>query len=1113
MPEYKGLTVKLEADASGLTKELSKVDGEAKKAEAQLKLLGKATASGSLAGAADKLRAVAPTLERVGSVMSKTVTPAIVGIGAASVATAVKMDSSMTSIRKTVDGTEEDYQRLKDAAIEFSKTNAVDPATVMDVQALGAQLGFTIDELDRFSQVATGLDIATDMNLEDGASQMAQFANITGMAHDDIERYASAIVELGNTTAVTESAVSNMAQRVAAAGSQVGMSQADILGWSGAMAQLGISAEAGGTAFSVTISDIDKAVATGGSKLEAFAKVSGKTAEQFAQDWSRDSSAAFMDLLEGLSKSDNMSVALEELGITAQRQTDVMKRLAGATDQTATAIATANRGWDESSALSNEVANRNESLAAKFQILKNRVTAVADSIGAPLADALLDTIDAMEPLLQAVSDGAKAFSEMDEGSQRAILALAGFAAMLGPMLTKAGAAADAIDSLSDFAKKLGEGLGEARSAASAGAAGLGELSKNGKAAAIGLGSVATAAGLVAAALVIKSVVDYCDHLRDVQEASIGVAEAQERAAASARSVRANYEIAGAGAREAAKSYQDLTAEADSVLASNLQLASSLGQTWGDFYTNEALLGQYVSKIEELGGSGNLTASQMAELSAAVEGYNSITGDNLSILDAETGALSENSSEVRRNADEWLAAAKKKALGDSMVETQKQIMETEKALDDYQTKISSLQESLNMGESSGASAEQMAAWRLELDSTKTKATELQAQLNGLKGSQAEYTQQLADSEGTIQAYISSNSQILSALNRTGLDIDTAAAKFEALGFSVEEFGAIAEQSPASLATMATGFGKLEEAGVPIENLKAAMDDLGLSTDDLSELTISDWQAIAQAYTDGAGNVETQADNLKNVLSSKMGAAGRAGSEAFKGGIDTQAGTSKARSMANNATSAGKAAAAGGSAVGSALSAAASGGINAAAMDPRARSMANSAVSAGRSAAGSASSIGSNFSSGASSGISLSAMVSRARRMVANAISAAKAEAKIASPSRVMMEVGGYFSEGFAIGIDKQADKAARESAAMVRTAISAAEDTLGSSDWSATMASANLSTSSVVRLDSSQLSSIRPSNVSNSSTNISLNYEAGADASEMARDIARNLKRYQLARGE
>lgn len=366
------------------------------------------------------------------------VTAAIAAVGVATGKVAIDIDTSLTNVKKTVDGTDEQYQQLKQSAIEFSKTNAVSASQILDIQSLGAQLGFTIEELDEMSRVTAGLDIATNMSADQAATEMAQFANITQMAHDKVSNYGSAIVHLGNNLATTEADISSMAMRTSAASHQIGMSVPEILGWSSAMTSMGISAEAGGTAFSTTVATIDKAVATGSEDLETFAKIAGMSASDFKEAWQGSASETMVALLKGTDSAENMTVALEEMGITGIRQTDVLKRLAGNTDLVTKALGLAKDGWNENTALQAEVDNRNQSLAARFEILQNKVAAYAEEVGTPLVNALLKALEAGEPLLEFLGGAADAFANADEGTQQQILGLVALAAAFPPLMIVGG---------------------------------------------------------------------------------------------------------------------------------------------------------------------------------------------------------------------------------------------------------------------------------------------------------------------------------------------------------------------------------------------------------------------------------------------------------------------------------------------------------------------------------------------------------------------------------------------------------------------------------------------------------------------------------------------------
>lgn len=363
---------------------------------------------------------------------------AMVAAGYVTVQKAVEIDTALTGVRKTVDATDEEYQALKQSAIEFSKTNAIEAKDVLAAEELGGQLGVAKANLEEFAHITTGLDIATNMDVETASTELARFANITKMAANEYGNYGNTIVGLGNSLATTESEISSLSLRMASAATQAGMSRADIMGMAGALSSLGIEAEAGGSAFSKTISQIQVAVATGSNDLAAYAEVAGMSANEFAKAWGEDATGAFIQFIKGLASGrgvgEDMNVILKELDITELRQSDTLRRLAGNTELLTRAVKLANDEWENGTALTDEVANKNDSLAAKFQMLENRSTAVAEKVGVPIANAMLQALDAAEPLFHIIEDSANAFAEMDEGGQRTIVTIAGIAAAFSPAL-------------------------------------------------------------------------------------------------------------------------------------------------------------------------------------------------------------------------------------------------------------------------------------------------------------------------------------------------------------------------------------------------------------------------------------------------------------------------------------------------------------------------------------------------------------------------------------------------------------------------------------------------------------------------------------------------------
>lgn len=377
--------------------------------------------------------------EKVGKMLTRSVTVPLVAMGVYAGKTAIQFDTAMANVRKTTNMSSEEIEKLARSAQNLSTKQPVTAETLLNIEALGAQLGVTNDKLESFATVVSGLDIATNMDFETAGKEMAQFANITQMSQDQFKNYGSTIVDLGNHLATTESDISNMALRLAGAGTAAKFSQADILGMSGAMSSLGIRAEAGGSAMTRIIQDISKNVAKGSSVVGEYARVAGMSAEQFADAWKNRPMEAIEALVEGLKRTsdsgEDMNVTLEKLGIKNIRNSDTMRRLANAGDLLRESVTRANTAWEQNTALQNEVDQRNESLASRLQVLKNKVDAIAISIGRPLTNAAISALEACDPLIQGVGDLADAFSKMDTGKQQFVLAMVGIAAAAGPVLT------------------------------------------------------------------------------------------------------------------------------------------------------------------------------------------------------------------------------------------------------------------------------------------------------------------------------------------------------------------------------------------------------------------------------------------------------------------------------------------------------------------------------------------------------------------------------------------------------------------------------------------------------------------------------------------------------
>ena len=812
---------------------------------------------------------LSPRLDKVGRAMQAAgrgltygLTVPLAAAGAASVKAAVDIDTALTGVRKTVDGTEEQYQALKAAAVEFSLTNAVTAEQILDIQALGAQLGFAIDELQEFGEVVSGLDIATNMDADTAATEMAQFANICKMGHDEVSNYGSAIVGLGNSFATTESDISAMAMRLAAAGTQVGMSEADILGLATALSSMGMEAEAGGTALSTIMAAIDKAVATGSESLADWAAAAQMSAGQFSEAWRADPVSALAAVLSGMegatAAGGNMSVMLDELGVTSLRQTDAMKRLAGNSEFVARAVAVANDEWEANTALSDEVANRNESLAAKFEMLRNRVTAIAYDVGGPLADALLDVLDAAEPLIESIASGARAFADMDEADQRLVLSIVALSAAVGPLLNVGGR-------LLTHAKDIGEacrGMAE-RMAASKAAAGemSGGMDKAAKSAA-GLSKMTTAlyAGYLAIAYLVGQLIGhyeaYSAKVGEARDATDGMRRAVE-------SARGEYDSSALSASAYGMSMAEVGEMAREAIKGQGSLAAALEETWAGLGRDSAVVRECAEVIEELsgkvdeaGGSSRLSASEQARLTAAVATLNETCGTTYEVLDAVTGTLDTSTDSILRNARAWEESARAQAAQEALSDIMGQRMENARAQEEVDRALAEAEESLGIA---------IGGVRLAIGSGYDDYRNLQGQKETLE----EADRALADAEAYYQGQLAEfPSWAAPAAEAAGTLARAAAGATE----SAEGASAATAQLSADVAEVAEEIGKLAgesgpfaaalaESGWSAEELAQRLAAAGVEAKDLAK-AVEDYAAKAG---DAFGVIEQKSDiSLEKML---------------------------------------------------------------------------------------------------------------------------------------------------------------------------------------------------------------------------------------------------------
>ena len=195
-----------------------------------------------------KCGTLSKAMTKAGKTLTTHITTPIVALGTTAVKASMDFESSFAYVRKTVNGTEEDFNKLADASKRMSTEIATSTDEINAVMATGGQLGIATEHIEEFARVMIDLSNAsTDLDADTAATQLAKFANIMGTSQSQFSNIGSTIAMLGNNFATTEAPIAEMAMRIAGAGKQIGLTEAQVLGLATALSSVGIQAQAGGS--------------------------------------------------------------------------------------------------------------------------------------------------------------------------------------------------------------------------------------------------------------------------------------------------------------------------------------------------------------------------------------------------------------------------------------------------------------------------------------------------------------------------------------------------------------------------------------------------------------------------------------------------------------------------------------------------------------------------------------------------------------------------------------------------------------------------------------------------------------------------------------------------
>ena len=433
-------------DAKGVdenSKEYRKLQREIAYTDTKLEALKKEqiafTAENSKLGQmSQKYKDIGDKMTTVGKKLSQTLSVAAGAGMALAVKSAVDYETAWTGVTKTVDGTKPQLDKIKQGILDLSQKTASSAVDIAAVAENAGQLGIKTKDILSFTKTMVMLGDTTNLSADEASSALAKFANVTGMSANKYKNLGSAIVDLGNNFATTEADIVAMSTRLASTGSLAGLSQPQILALAAAMSSVGIEAEAGGSAMSKLLKQIQLSTELGGKKLSQFASVAGVSGNQFKKIFEKDAVRALGLFIDGLNDTDRNGKSaiaiLDEMGIKEVRLSNTILALANSNGLMTKAVDTSTKAWGENTALQTEAEKRYATTAAKL----NQTKEAAREVGIMFGEVVL-------PPLAKMAEGFKnllgKLSKTNPALKTVVVVLTLMAAAIGPLLMALGSMA------------------------------------------------------------------------------------------------------------------------------------------------------------------------------------------------------------------------------------------------------------------------------------------------------------------------------------------------------------------------------------------------------------------------------------------------------------------------------------------------------------------------------------------------------------------------------------------------------------------------------------------------------------------------------------------------
>lgn len=398
---------------------LKHFEGQLATSQSKLKAFGDAAVE-----TGEKMKSAGDKMTSIGKDLSMKVTAPIVAVGVASAKLGMDFEAQMSRVGAISQATAAEMDQLSEAALRLGADTSKSASEVAIGMEDMAAMGFNATQILAAMPGVIAASEAAGSDLATTAGIVASALNAFQMEASEASRIADVLAMTANVSAASVEDMGFAFKYAAPVANSLGVGIEELSATIGIMTNAGLEGSQAGTSLRGGLISLLKPAEKTSKLMDAM----GITVE--------DAAGNFV----------GMSGLIENLTTAMEGQTDVQK-LANLAAIVGTEAATGfltlmEAGPEQIDAMTNSLQNSAGASAEAAAIMKDNLKGALEELGGSFETAAISIYNNIQPALESIVESVQKvadwFNELSPAAQNTIIAIAGIAAAIGPLLVIAG---------------------------------------------------------------------------------------------------------------------------------------------------------------------------------------------------------------------------------------------------------------------------------------------------------------------------------------------------------------------------------------------------------------------------------------------------------------------------------------------------------------------------------------------------------------------------------------------------------------------------------------------------------------------------------------------------